>query len=108
MLVCRSIESLKQALLVLKTLGARDEQLIFEAYGSLQSPLLVEIQKDYSLSAYSPNGRCSRGPKNVKVEEIGISISQSAGSKIPDGRDFHRLMAIAWCALFSVNQLNCA
>lgn len=103
MIVCRNIQDLKQTLLVLKTLGAKDDQLVFEAFGNLQSPLLVEIQKDYSLSAYSLHGRFSRGPKNVKVEEIGISISQSAGSKIPDGRDFHRLMAIAWCALFALS-----
>lgn len=101
MFVCRSIDSLKQVLLVLRTLGAREEQLVLQAFGSLQSPLLVELQKDYSLSTYSPNGRFSRGPKNVKVEEIGISISQSPGSIVPDGRDFHRLMAIAWCALSS-------
>lgn len=99
MLVCRDIDSFKQALELLKALGARDKQLVFEAVGNLQSPLLGVFQKGHSLAASHPSGRFSRGPKNVKVEEIGISISQLAGSTIPDGRDFHRLMAVAWCAL---------
>jgi len=99
MLVCRDIDSFKQALELLKALGARDEQLVFEAVGNLQSPLLGVFQKGHTLAASHPSGRFSRGPKNVKVEEIGISISQLAGSTIPDGRDFHRLMAVAWCAL---------
>jgi len=102
MLVCREIDSFKQALEFLKALGARDEQLIIEAVGNLQSPLFGELQKGHALAALHPSGRFSRGPKNVKVEEIGISISQLAGSSIPDGRDFHRLMAIAWCAFPSI------
>jgi len=99
MLVSSDIDNFKQTLVLLRALGAKDEQMVFKAVGNVQSPLLVEFQKSHSLDDFSANGRFSRGPRNVKVEEIGISISQLAGSKVPDGRDFHRLMAVAWCAL---------
>ena len=98
MLVIRDIERLKHALHFLGSLGTKDEQLTFSCIGGVQSPLLAELNKR-GLQTSLASGRFSRGPKNVQIEEIGISVSQLAGSTVPDGRDFHRVMAIAWCSL---------
>ena len=99
MLVINTVESLDHALLFLRTLGAKDEQLTFTYIGSVQSPLFSDINKRGFQTSVLPSGRFSRGPKNLQVQEIAISVSQLTGSTIPDGRDFHRAMAIAWCFL---------
>lgn len=97
-LVCKDSNEFKELFLVLKALGVVDEQLVFDICGSVQSVLAVELAKKYSIQAFS-GGRFSRGPQNARVEEVGISIRQLAGSKIPDGRDFHRMIAVALCCL---------
>jgi len=98
-LVCNDLEDLKATLSALSSMGASYQQLGLEATGSLQAPLVAAaLQKCPSARVY-PSGRFSRGPAKVRVVEVGISISQWAGSRIPDGRDFHRLLAVAACVL---------
>lgn len=80
-------------------MGASDQQLGLEAIGSLQTPLIAAALQKYPSARVHPSGRFSRGPAKVRVQEIGISIAQLAGSQIPDGRDFHRLLAVAACVL---------
>ena len=101
-LICNDFESLKSTLNALSTMGASDQQLGLEAIGTLQTPLIAAALQKYPSARVYPSGRFSRGPAKVRVVEVGISIAQLAGSRIPDGRDFHRLLAVTACVLGSV------
>lgn len=98
-LICNDLESLTSTLNALSTLGASKQQLGLEAIGSFQTQLVTAALEKYPSARVYPSGRLSRGPAKVRVQEIGISIAQLAGSQIPDGRDFHRLLAVAACVL---------
>ena len=102
-IVCRDLDSLNFTLDVLATLGTMDQQLRFEAVGSLQALLIAAILEMQPSTRGLVSGRFSRGPKRVRVEEVGILIDQKAGSRIPEGRDFHRLLAITACILLDSN-----
>ena len=98
-IICNNVESMNSALNALSTIGASNQQLYLEAIGDTQSPLVAAALQKYSSARIYPSGRFSRGPAKMRVVEVGISITQLSGSRIPDGRDFHRLLAVAACAL---------
>lgn len=98
-LVCNDLESLEAALNALRSIGASDQQLNLETIGSVQTPLVAGTLQKYPSARVDLSGRFSRGPAKVRVVEVGVSISQLAGSRIPDGRDFHRMLAVAACVL---------
>lgn len=98
-IICNNVESMNSTLNALSTIGARNQQLYLEAIGDTQTPLVAAALQKYSSARIYPSGRFSRGPAKMRVVEVAISIAQLSGSRIPDGRDFHRLLAVAACAL---------
>ena len=96
-LVCSELNSLNSTLSILSSLGVTDEQLNIEAVGSIQAPLIAAILKEHPSTRLKTTGKFSRGPANLRVTEVAITINQASKSKMPDGRDFHRLIAVATC-----------
>ena len=60
--------------------------------------LVRDLLRRYPAAAQH-SGRLSRGNPRARVTEIGVRITQTAGSKIGDGRDLHRAFAVMSCAM---------
>lgn len=98
-MVCRSLEDFEALQMVLQALGASAGQIYIEAVGSDTDPLIATLrQRGYSIQMKT-KGRFSRGVKGLRVTEVGVAIRQQRCSTVPDGRDFHRLMAVMACLL---------
>jgi len=96
-LVCRRPEEFQATLSFLCRIGAREEQIRCETVTTLAAPLLQAVSKRLPTVIVHEQRRFSHSPSNTKANEIGINIDQSHSSKIPDGRDFHRMMALIAC-----------
>lgn len=93
-LVCKTQEEFDSLLLVLDELGASANQIEFEGVGSVLDPVISYVLRKSPGAKIHSSGRFSRGPKKARLVEVGARIRQAAGSRIGDGRDFHRLMLI--------------
>jgi site-specific recombinase XerD len=98
-LVCRETTELDNTLDALLSLGATRTQIKAEAIGDVSSPIIQMALERFPTLTFRTSGRISRGPKSVRVTEVGLSIQQEANSAVPDGRDFHRLLAILFCLI---------
>lgn len=104
-LVCRRLEDFVATLDFLSRIGVRKDQIRCEMVTTLAAPLLQAASKIVPTVIFHTERRFSHNPSNTKANEIGINIGQLAGSAIPDGRDFHRMMALLSC-LPAVNAAN--
>ena len=96
-LVCRRLEEFEATLSFLCRIGVREGQLRCEMVNTLAAPILQAVSKRLSSVIVHAERRFSHGPSNTRANEIGINIGQLASSAIPDGRDFHRMMALIAC-----------
>lgn len=96
-LVCRRLEDFEATLDFLSRIGVRKDQIRCETVTTLAAPLLEAVSKRLPTTIVRTERRFSQSPSNTKANEIGINVGQLAGSAIPDGRDFHRMMALLAC-----------
>ena len=90
-IVCQSAADFDVTIAALTDLGAKPQQLDIRLHGDLP-----ELWRDAVLAGYPDSTissvRASRGSTKVKVTEVSITVRQTLGSLIPDGRDLHRAM----------------
>ena len=96
-LICNETGQLNKTLDTLSALGVDARQIKAEAVGNLTSTLVQIALRRFPEMISRSSGRLSRGPKSVRVTEVALSIQQEANSVLPDGRDFHRLLAVLFC-----------
>lgn len=98
-LVCHSLRELTESVGILVALGATPDQLHIQMHGDTSDSWLVDVAVKYPTAA-PLSTRASRGSARVKLSEASISVSQTAKSRIPDGRDLHRAFIGLHVALF--------
>ena len=90
-IVCQSSADFDVTIAALTDLGAKPQQLDIRLHGDLP-----ELWRDAVLAGYPDSTissvRASRGSTKVRVTEVSITVRQTLGSLIPDGRDLHRAM----------------
>lgn len=96
-LVCRWIEDFDSTLSFLYRIGARECQIRCETVTTLDASLLQVVSRKLPNVIIHAGRRFSNSPSHTRANEIGINIGQLTGSAIPDGRDFHRMMALLAC-----------
>ena len=90
-IVCQSSADFDVTIATLTDLGANPQQLDIRLHGDIQEPWRDTVLAEYPNSTFS-SVRASRGSTKVKVTEVSITVRQTVGSLIPDGRDLHRAM----------------
>jgi hypothetical protein len=97
-IVCRNQSELEESIRTLISLGARIEHLAIQIHGDMSDSWLAEVTEKYPQTSHSIV-RASRGSNRIKVSEVSISVLQSRGGLIPDGRDLHRALVGLYIAL---------
>lgn len=103
--VARDAEELDAIRAILARIGMQADQVEIRYAGPVGTALYencARIQESPRLQA----NRLSRGPRHVRVSEAGINIRQKAGSRLGDGRDTHRLLAILACCVAAERALE--
>lgn len=102
-LLCTTIEELNATLFVLRSLGAVDKQLKFSGYGLESDELIKDAKQQFHKLDIKKFSYPSRGIKYQKFSSVGIVVGQKSKSSIPDGRDLHRALVIAACAITQIS-----
>lgn len=102
--VAATMEQLETTLKVLKRLGVLEQQIEIRWAGMITDPLVKALLIPYPNAKQHTSSRFSGGNPRARVSEIGIRVNQAAGAQFGDGRDAHRLFAVIFCALKSLDQ----